>query len=120
MLDLLSVACVALKAQWQMRKMQEAKDLLLQVVQELYEQNSYRVPAAKRVKDATGLSLSEAKDLLEECKPMLKKARVSDSKPVAPPQEVEGDTQLDEETTTPEKSPDTKNEKLEMEVKGQE
>eukprot|EP00435_Cladocopium_sp_Y103_P035660 s527_g9.t1 len=98
-------------------KMQEAKDLLLEVLQELYEQNSYRVPAAKRVRDATGLSLSEAKDLLEECKPMLKKPKASGSKPAAPPQEVEDDTQLDEETSTPEKSPVTKMEKPKLEVK---
>ena len=64
-----------------------AKDMLLELVQEMYEQNSYRVPAAKRVRDATGLSLAEAKDLLDECKPMLKKPKPGSAKPAAPPEE---------------------------------
>ena len=66
-----------------------AKDMLLELVQEMYEQNSYRVPAAKRVRDATGLSLAEAKELLDECKPMPKKPKPGSAKPAAPPEEPE-------------------------------
>ena len=68
--------------------MDGAKALLLGVVQELYEQNNHRVPAAKRVRDATGLDLDEAKELLRECKPLLKKIKAS-SMPADPPQELE-------------------------------
>ena len=101
--------------------MDGAKALLLGVVQELYEQNNHRVPAAKRVRDATGLDLDEAKELLRECKPLLKKIKAS-SMPADPPQELEasaepGDTQLDEETMTPEKTAEMKPEKLKEEVK---
>lgn len=78
--------------------MDEAKQLLLQVVQELYEDNKGRIPAAKKVRDATGLSLQESKDLLEECKPLLKKPRQPVPEPAAetggeaaePPASAEG------------------------------
>lgn len=78
--------------------MDEAQQLLLQVVQELFEENKGRIPAAKKVRDATGLSLQESKDLLEECKPLLKKTRQPVPEPAAetggeaaePPASAEG------------------------------
>ena len=119
-LDLSFVACVALKPLDRPMGEEAAKDMLLELVQEMYEQNSYRMPAAKRVRDATGLSLAEAKELLDECKPMLKKPKPGSAKPAAPPEEPEAsvpDTQIDEDTKTPEKTAEMKPEKGKVEVK---
>ena len=58
-------------------QMEAARKLLMEVVQEMYEENN-RIPGVKRVRDATGLSLSEAKELLEESKPFLKKPKVTE------------------------------------------
>eukprot|EP00438_Fugacium_kawagutii_P034756 Skav221195 [mRNA] locus=scaffold3557:154947:158653:+ [translate_table: standard] len=55
--------------------MDEAKKILVEMVQELYENNSYRIPAVKKIRDATGLTLKEAKDLLDEAKPLLTKPK---------------------------------------------
>ena len=60
--------------------MEEAHNFLLGAVQELYDDNGARIPAIKKVKDATGLDLDECKELLEEFKETLKKRKAEEKK----------------------------------------
>ena len=78
-------------------QMEAAKKLLMDVVKEMYEENNFRIPAVKRVRSATGLSLAKAKDLLEECKPLLKKTKATPLQDEQTPSEKSADEEVKHE-----------------------
>lgn len=62
----------------------EGFQFLLACVQEVMDDNHGRVPSVQKVAEATGLEKQEAKELLDECKPLLKKRKVEKTpEPVA-------------------------------------
>ena len=77
--------------------MEAAKQLLMDVVQEMYEQNNFRIPGVKRVREMTGLTVTEAKELLEECKPLLKKTKTTTVQPEQSPSEKSEDELVKQE-----------------------
>eukprot|EP00435_Cladocopium_sp_Y103_P040775 s3758_g11.t1 len=66
----------------------DARQLFLQVLQQLVEDNNGRIPGVKKVQEATGLSKAESKELLADLKPQLleaaKAAKGAEPKPAAP------------------------------------